>query len=243
VIVNQAFVKQYFAGSSPLGGRFNYKRDPGEPATSGFVVIGMVHDIKYNSLRDAVSPTTYSPAIGRGVTFALRTAASPTALMTAVRESVRQTDPNLPIIEIGTQAETIDRLLAQERIIAQLGGFIGLLALLLACTGLFGLLSHEVGARTREIGIRMALGARRADVLRLVLGTGLVVTTFGLALGAGAAFGVTRYLKSILFDVQPADPITFIAVGALLLCVGLLACYLPARRAATVDPLNALRAE
>jgi predicted permease len=243
VIVNQAFVKQYFAGSSPLGRRFNYKRDPGEPATSGFVVIGVVRDIKYNSLREAVAPTTYSPAIGRGVNFALRTAASPTALITAVRESVRQTDPNLPIIDISTQAETIDRLLAQERIIAQLAGFIGFLALLLACTGLFGLLSHEVGARTREIGIRMALGARRADVLRLVLGTGLLVTTLGLALGAGAAFGVTRYLKSILFDVQPADPITFLAVGALLLGVGLLACYLPARRATTVDPLNALRAE
>ncbi|MGA7235007.1 MAG: ABC transporter permease [Bryobacteraceae bacterium] len=243
VIVNQTFVKQYFAASSPLGQRFNYKRDPGEPATSGFVVVGVVHDIKYNSLHEAVAPTTYSPAIGRGVSFALRTAASPTALMTAVRESVRQTDPNLPIIDISTQAETIDRLLAQERIIAQLAGFIGLLALLLACTGLFGLLSHDVGARSREIGIRMALGARRADVLRLVLGTGLVVTTCGLALGAAAAFGVTRYLKSILFDVQPADPITFIVVGALLLCVGLLACYLPARRAATVDPLNALRAE
>ena len=183
------------------------------------------------------------PPLDGGVNFALRTAASPTALMTAVREAVRQTDPNLPIIDISTQAETIDRLLAQERIIAQLAGFIGLLALLLACTGLFGLLSHDVGARTREIGIRMALGARGGDVLRLVLGTGLVVTTFGLALGAAAAFGVTRYLKSILFDVQPADPITFIAVGALLLCVGLLACYLPARRAATVDPLNALRAE
>jgi len=173
----------------------------------------------------------------------VRTAASPTALVAAVRETVRQTDPNLPIIDISTQAETIDRLLAQERIIAQLASFIGLLALLLACTGLFGLLSHEVGARTREIGIRMALGARRADVLRLVLGMGLVVTALGLALGAAAAFGVTRYLKSILFDVQPADPITFVAVGALLLCVGLLACYLPARRASTVDPLHALRVE
>ncbi len=243
VIVNQAFVKRYFDGASPLGRHFNYKRSPDEPETSGFVVIGVVRDIKYNSLREAVAPTTYAPAIGNGVNFAVRTAASPTALMSAVREAVRQTDPNLPIIAISTQAETIDRLLAQERIIAQLAGFIGILALLLACTGLFGLLSHEVGARTREIGIRMALGARRADVLRLVLGTGLVVATLGLALGAGAAFGVTRYLKSILFDVQPSDPITFAAAGTLLLGVALLACYLPARRAATVDPLNALRAE
>ncbi len=188
-------------------------------------------------------PTTYSPAVGRGVNFALRTAASPTALMAAVRETVRKTDPNLPIIEISTQAadhRSSARAGAHHR---QLAGFIGLLALLLACTGLFGLLSHDVGSRTREIGIRMALGARGGDVLRLVLGSGLLVTTCGLALGAAAAFGVTRYLKSILFDVQPADPITFIAVGALLLCVGLLACYLPARRAATVDPLNALRAE
>lgn len=243
VIVNQAFVKQYLAGLSPLGRRFRYKHTPGEPETSGFVVIGVVRDIKYNSLRESVAPTTYAPSIGRGVSFAVRTAGSPTALMAAVREAVRQADPNLPVIDISTQAETIDRLLAQERIIAQLAGFIGLLALLLACTGLFGLLSHEVGARTREIGIRMALGARRADVLRLVLGMGFIVATVGLALGAGAAFGVTRYLKSILFDVQPADPITFVAVGVLLLCVALLACWLPARRAATVDPLHALRAE
>ena len=242
-IVNETFVKRYFAGLSPLGRRFHYNRAPGEPETSGFVVIGVVGDIKYNSLRDAVAPTTYVPAVGRGVTFAVRTAGSPSALTAAVREAVRQTDPNLPIISVSTQAETIDRLLAQERIIAQLSGFIGLLALLLACTGLFGLLSHEVGTRTREIGIRMALGARRADVLRLVLGTGLVVATFGLGLGAGAAWGVTRYLKSILFDVQPSDPITFLAVGFLLLCVALLACYLPARRAATVDPLDALRME
>ena len=126
----------------------------------------------------------------------MRTAASPTALTAAVREAVRQTDSNLPIIDFSTQAETIDRLLAQERIIAQLAGFIALLALLLACTGLFGLLSHEVGARTREIGIRMALGARRPDVLRLVLRMGLLVATFGLALWRrGAAFAVTRYLK------------------------------------------------
>ncbi|HKD08766.1 MAG TPA: ABC transporter permease, partial [Bryobacteraceae bacterium] len=157
VIVNQAFVKQYFAGLSPLGRNFNYKHTPGEPDHSGFVVIGVVSDIKYNSLREAVAPTTYSPAIGRGVTFAVRTAASPTALAAAVRETVRQTEPNLPVIDMSTQAETIDRLLAQERIIAQLAGFIALLALLLACTGLFGLLSHEVGTRTREIGIRMAL--------------------------------------------------------------------------------------
>jgi predicted permease len=243
VIVNQAFVKQYFAGISPLGRNFNYKHTPDEPDGPGFVVIGVVSDIKYNSLREAVAPTTYSPSIGRGVTFAVRTATSPTALASAVRETVRQTEPNLPVIDMSTQAETIDRLLAQERIIAQLAGFIGLLALLLACTGLFGLLSHEVGTRTREIGIRMALGARRPDVLRLVLRMGLLVAAFGLALGAAAAFGVTRYLASILFDVQPADPVTFLAVGALLLCVALLACYLPARRAATVDPLKALRAE
>ena len=243
VIVNQTFAKRYFEGISPLGRRFNYKQTPGEPSTSGFVVVGIARDIKYNSLREAIAPTTYAPAVGRGVNFALRTAGSPTALVRAVREAVRQADPNLPITNISTQAETIDRLLSQERIIAQLSGFIGILALLLACTGLFGLLSHEVGTRTREIGIRMALGARRADVLGLVLGTGLVVAALGLALGAGAALGVTRYLKSILFDVEPADPMTFIAVGVLLLGVALLACYLPARRAATVDPLNALRAE
>ena len=164
VIVNKAFVKQYFAGLSPLGRHFNYKHTPGEPEGSGFVVIGVVSDIKYNSLREAVAPTTYAPAVGRGVTFALRTAASPTALTAAVRDAVRETDSNLPIIDISTQAATIDRLLAQERIIAQLASFIGFLALLLACTGLFGLLSHEVGTRTREIGIRMALGARRGDV-------------------------------------------------------------------------------
>jgi hypothetical protein len=145
VIVNQTFVKRYLDGRQPLGRRFNYQPTPGEPQGSGFVVIGVARDIKYNSLRDAIAPTTYAPAVGRGVNFALRTAGGPTTLVGAVREAVRQTDPNLPIIAITTQAETIDRLLAQERIIAQLARFIGLLALLVACTGLFGLLSHEVG--------------------------------------------------------------------------------------------------
>jgi ABC-type antimicrobial peptide transport system permease subunit len=149
----------------------------------------------------------------------------------------------LPIFDVHTETQLIDQLLFQERMIGQLSSCFGILALALACIGLYGLLSYEVTRRTREIGIRMALGAQRDQVLKLVVRQGIVLTTVGAILGAAAASGVTRYLASLLYGVRPVDPLTFGAVVMLLLIVALAACYIPARRATRVDPMVALRYE
>jgi ABC-type antimicrobial peptide transport system permease subunit len=202
-----------------------------------------VSDARYDSLRREVSPTTYVPSSGGNVNFELRTAISSSSIVAAVRGAVNELDSNLPIFYIRTQSESIDQLLFQERLIARLSSFFGVLALVLACVGLYGLLSYEVARRTREIGVRMALGAAQRNVLGIVVGQGIVLTFAGLAMGIAAAIGLTRYLKSVLFDVRPGDPITLAAVATILLLVGLLASYVPARRATNVDPMVALRNE
>jgi len=173
----------------------------------------------------------------------LRTAADPQAILPAIREVVAQVNTNLPLFDVKTESEQIDRLLFQERLVARLSGFFGLLALVLACVGLYGLLSYEVSRRTREIGIRMALGAHRETVLRLILRQGLVLAIAGAGVGIGVAAVVMRYLASMLYDVHANDPVTMIGVAALLTVVALAACYIPARRAMRVDPMVALRYE
>jgi ABC-type antimicrobial peptide transport system permease subunit len=167
----------------------------------------------------------------------------PKALVSTVRKLAARVDSAVPLFDIRTQTEQIDRLLAQERLVARLSGFFGVLALVLACIGLYGLLSYEVSRRTREIGIRMALGAQRRNVLRLVVGQGIALAIVGVAVGIGVALGVTRYLKSMLYGIHANDPATMIAVAVLLVLVALAACYIPARRAMKVDPMVALRYE
>jgi ABC-type antimicrobial peptide transport system permease subunit len=185
----------------------------------------------------------YSPQTGGGAAFELRTAADPQAILPAIRKVVAQVNANLPLYDVKTESQQIDRLLFQERLVARLAGFFGLLALVLACIGLYGLLSYEVARRTREIGIRLALGAQSGDVLRLIVKQGIVLALVGAAAGIGVALGVTRYLTSMLYDVHANDPVTMIAVAALLALVALAACYIPARRAMRVDPIVALRYE
>ncbi|MGH9479922.1 MAG: FtsX-like permease family protein, partial [Terriglobales bacterium] len=176
-------------------------------------------------------------------TFEVRTAGNPMAALTGVRSVLRGIDPSLPLFQVSTQAANIDMLLFRERLMAGLASCFGGLALLLAAIGLYGLLAQEVTRRTREIGIRMALGAERADVLRMVVGLGAALAVIGLALGAAGALGVTRYLSTMLYGLGPTDITTLAAVGALLLVIGLAACWIPARRATRVDPLVALRYE
>ena len=246
-IVNDIFVRKYFGNVNPLGRRVSYAESPGEAEgkrkNPGLVVVGVVGDAKYDNLRREVNPTVYVPSSGGNVNFELRTAISSSSIIPAVRNVVSAFNDNLPIFYIRPESESIDQLLFTERLIARLSSLFGALALVLACVGLYGLLSYEVTRRTHEIGIRMALGAARRNVLAMIVGQGMVLTAVGVVLGVAAAMGVTRYLSSVLFEVHADDPITLFVVAIFLLLVALAACYVPARRATHVDPMVALRNE
>jgi predicted permease len=245
-IVNQTFVKHYFPTVNPVGQIFGASEaDPEKDTrkTAGNEIVGVVSDAKYNRLRRDIQPTTYLPENGGAVSFALRTATDPTNFVPQVRAVVNQMDSDLPVFQIRTESQQIERQIFKERLIARLSGFFGALALLLACIGLYGLVSYEVARRTREIGIRAALGADRRAVLRLVLSQGMRLALVGAIVGIALALGLTRYAKDLLYGVKAADPVTYIAVALLLFGVTLAACYAPARRATRVDPVVALRYE
>jgi predicted permease len=239
-IINQAFARQFLAGRDPVG--WHIGRRAGDKNIESEIV-GIVADTKYDQLRKGVEPTAYMPVQGGGAYFEVRTATNPAGLIPAVRQVMSGRDDNLPLLDVRTQSEMVDRLLFNERLVARLAGLFAALALVLVCIGLYGLLSYEVSRRTREIGIRSALGAHRRDLLLLVVGQGIALALAGLAIGVAAALGVTRYLQSMLYGVRPTDPFTFVATALLVVMVALLACYLPARRAAGVDPMVALRCE
>src|SRR5437763_432819 len=244
VIVDQAFVAKFLGKENPLGKRFGQSAASQEgPASPGYEIIGVVRDTKYSDLRREISPKMYVPLSALAAAFEVRTAGDPQALVPVIRHTVAQLDPNLPLRDVTTESQQIDRLLFQERLVARLSSFFGLLALTLACIGLYGLLAYEVARRTREIGIRTALGAQRGDVLRLVVKHGLSLALAGAGVGIGASMGVTRYLKAMLYDVRAYAPVTMVVIASLLILVTLAASFLPARRATNVDPMVALRYE
>ena len=245
ILINEAFERKYFPKGSPVGQHIgDYQGDePPVGPQPGFLVVGVIGDTKYNNLRRAINPTMYEPFSGGGAHFELRTAGDPTRVIPLVRDVVSHADNNLPLFDMRTQTEQIERGLARERVVASISSFFGILALALACIGLYGLLAYEVARRTREIGIRMALGAKQTDVMRLVVRQGIILALAGAGVGIGAAIGVTRFMKAMLYDVHPSDPTTLIAVAALLTIVALAACYIPARRAMRTDPMVALRYE
>jgi predicted permease len=245
VLVNQMFVRKYLAGKEPVGQLFGdaNPEEPGDPKDPGYRIVGVVGDAKYNQLRREIMPTFYQPNGGGDAFFELRTAGDPTAILPAVRHIVGQENQDLALFRISSATEAIDRQLANDRMTAQLSSFFGLLALVLACLGLYGLLSYEVTRRTREIGIRMAVGAQSHNVVRLVLTKAILLIGVGAVAGTAIALGVTRLLASFLYGVKAGDPVTLVSVAALLAAVALAACYIPARRATKVDPLVALRYE
>jgi predicted permease len=245
VIVNQEFARQYFPGKNPLGQIFG-EQEPtgiGDAKSPGYLIVGVVANSKYNSLRREITPCFYQPNVGGEAFFELRTGTDPLSLVPTVKNIVDGQSHDLAVFRISTETEAIERQVFTEKMTAQLSGLFGLLALLLACLGLYGLLSYEVTRRTREIGIRMAVGARQHNVIRLVLGKAVGLILAGAIVGTGAALLVSRLLTSFLYGVKAGDPATLIAVAGLLAVVALAACYIPARRATRVDPLVALRYE
>ena len=239
-VVNERFAREIFAGANPTGRMFGF----GD--TADVQVVGMSRDAKNHSLRDEILPTVYLPYLQRGrlrsMTFSLRTAGEPAALISAVRGVVRRIDPNLPLFEVKTLGDQIDETLLQERQFARLASLFGGIALALSCIGLYGLLSHAVVRRTREFGIRQALGAGRRDLTMLIMGE-LRLVVLGIVLGIGLSFAATRWIASMLYGLDANDPISLGAATLLLLAVATMAAYIPARRASRVDPMTALRFE
>jgi predicted permease len=241
-VINEAAVRKFFPDEHPLGRRFGTS-----PETSSQIeVVGIVRDAKYNSLRDEAPPTMYEPytqAQLGPMAFEVRTAGEPSATVPAIREAVRQVDPNVPLMNISTQVEAIEGRFAQERLVAQAYVLFGGLALLVAAVGLFAVMSYAVARRVSEIGVRMALGAQRVDVIHLIMRESMTLVAAGIAAGLGAALASGRLVQSLLFGLQPTDLVTMALAVLVLLAVSTLAGYLPARRAARVDPMVALRAE
>ena len=246
LIINEAFARKYLANQNPIGLHMGDAwHDDGQAHNPGpgYTIVGVVGDTKYAHLRRNIAPIIFSPLVSNEAHFELRTAANPTALVKNVRDIVSRAGDNLPLTDVRTQTEQIDQILFRERLMSRLSSFFGGLALVLACVGLYGLLSYEVARRTHELGIRMTLGAQRKDLLRLVVGQGILLVLIGAAIGIGVAIGVTRFMSAMLYGIHADDPLTFAGVAIVLTLVALAACYIPARRAMKVDPMVALRYE
>ncbi len=245
-IVNQAFAKKYFGTEDVLGRRFRLGRSAGSTECE---IIGLVRDAHYSDVKSTPRPTAFQPYAQLGSNsagvghFVVRFSGSEAAITAALRAAARDIDAAVPITNLRTQEQQIDRLFAQERLFASLCSVFGGLALLLCAVGLYGLMSYSVVRRTGEIGLRMALGALPRTVLAMVVRESLGLVVLGVLLGLGAAWGATHLIASLLFGLTGTDPVSY-AVGALaLLVVGTLACLLPARRAARIAPMQALRTE
>jgi predicted permease len=241
-VVSQTFVRRYFSDEEVLGKRLIVQMGDDVPGE----VVGVVGDTKHMGLDDEVEPMVYyaHPHLPVGfMTIVMRSRSEPLALASAATAAIRSIDPNQPVSEVRVLEEVISESVARQRFNMALLAIFAAVALALATVGIYGVISYSVAQRTRELGVRVALGARPIDVLRDVVGRGMALAGIGLALGLAASFALTRLMASLLYGVKPTDPLTFGAVATLLGLVALAACVVPARRAAHVDPMAALRQE
>ena len=239
--MNQTFAERYWPGQEPIG-----KQVVSDLTNESFTVVGIARNAKYNQLNEAPIPFVYLPlyqVYRAGMTINARVSGEPLALAKSVEQVIHELNADVVVFDRTTLDARRQLSTIGVRIGGTFVGAFGVLALVLAAIGVYGVTSYTTNQRTHELGIRVALGASRADVLRLVLGRGVLLTVLGLVIGLGLSFGVTRFLKALLLGVSSTDGLTFVAVAMLLGVVVLVACFIPARRAMRVDPMQALRYE
>ena len=250
-VIDETFARQQFPNQDPVGERIagDGKDQPDAE------IVGVVGHVKHFGL-DAVervqpqlyvsfnqAPDDAFPFLASRTNLIIRTTADPLSLTSAVRREVQALDPTQPVFNVSTMEQTLEQSLVTQRLSMTLLVLLASLALILAAVGLYGVMSYTVTQRSHEIGIRMAIGAQKRDVFKMVIGRGMMLTLIGVAFGLLGAFGLTRLMSTMLFGVNPTDPVTFASIGVLLTLVALIACYLPGRRATKVDPMVALRYE
>jgi putative ABC transport system permease protein len=243
ILINDALARKYFPNEDPIGKRLDV-----DMFDERFwaPIVGVVGNVRYDSLIDESPPAVYFPhpdLTYSFMTLVIRTDGEPSAIAPAVQRQIRLLDPNQPISDVRTMDQVMSEWVSRSRFNTLLLGLFAGLATLLSAVGIFGVMNYSVALRTRELGLRLAIGAQPRQVLLLVLRQGLLLTIFGVVLGLAAAFALTRLLSGLLFGVDAVDVSTFTTISFLLVIVSLLACYLPARRAMRIDPLQALRYE
>jgi putative ABC transport system permease protein len=243
--------RRYWQGRDPVGGRFRIGNRPERPWVT---VVGVVKDVKHNGITGVVKEKFYIPhpqwhrSVGnvnaiRSMSLVIKTDGDPSALTAGIRNTIKRMDPNLPVADVRSMVEVVGAALATPTFTSVLLTIFAVLALTLSAIGIYGVLSYVVSRRTREIGIRVAIGASRSDLLWMILGNGLGLALVGIGTGIALALGITRLLRGLLHGVTPADPATFAAVAALLAAAAAVASAVPAWRASRVDPMLALRSE
>ena len=251
-IINESLAKKRFPGQNPIGKRFSTSAHDmdghGAKLSNNLIeIVGVCGDTRYANLRDDPPPQFFLPYVQQtevgGMVYELHTQMTPDAILPALRKVVRQVDPDLPIINVRTQDEQVAADLQEERLFVTLTSGFGLLALALACVGIYGIMAYSVANRRNEIGIRMALGAQPSQVRGMILRESSLLTGAGILVGVGAALVLTRLVKSMLYGIQPWDPLTLCSGVLILMAVALAASWIPARRAARVQPMEALRHE
>jgi putative ABC transport system permease protein len=246
-IINETFARRHFPGEDPIGHRLSLQGQHRDP----LLIVGIVGDVRDLALEETPTPEIYYPYLqnplfenfDRSLTLVVRTKSSPTSMADSLRSELLNMDRSLPVYAMKPMTEHLSDSLSRRRFNLVLLSVFAAVALLLAAVGIYGVISYSVSQRTHEIGIRVAIGARSTEILRLIVGQAMLLTLLGITIGLGAAVALTRLMETLLFDVSTTDPLTFAVISVVLAAVALAACFVPALRATRVDPMIALRYE